>query len=71
MDPVELDNPGTETEGAVASVDPDGELQEGDPVTVSYYGQSAGAGGHAGQQPGPRGARTTASATAKGRPGKG
>jgi serine/threonine-protein kinase len=40
VDTVEIDNPGTETEGAVAGVDPDGELQEGDPVTVSYYGKS-------------------------------
>jgi serine/threonine-protein kinase len=38
VDTNELENPGTETENAVDSVDPDGELQEGDTVTVSYFG---------------------------------
>ncbi len=39
VDKSELDNPGTEQEGAVDGVDPDGELQKGDTVTVSYYGK--------------------------------
>jgi serine/threonine-protein kinase len=52
---VEIDNPGTETEGAVAGVDPDGKLQEGDPVTVSYYGKSPVPEVTPGSSPGPSG----------------
>jgi len=37
--PVEVDNDGTHDADTVASVDPDGELQEGDTVTVGYWGQ--------------------------------
>jgi eukaryotic-like serine/threonine-protein kinase len=35
----ELDNPGDEEENTVESVDPSGTLQEGDTVTVSYWGK--------------------------------
>jgi beta-lactam-binding protein with PASTA domain len=34
----ELDNPGTEDENTVAGVNPSGTLEEGDSVTVSYWG---------------------------------
>ena len=34
----EQDNPGDEEEDSVESVDPSGTLQEGDTVTVSYWG---------------------------------
>jgi eukaryotic-like serine/threonine-protein kinase len=34
---VELENPGDQPEGIVESVEPSGTLQEGDPVTVSYW----------------------------------
>ena len=36
----ELDNDGTQEEGAVESVNPTGSLQEGDTVTVRYWGQA-------------------------------
>ena len=36
----ELDNDGTQEEGAVESVNPTGTLQEGDTVTVRYWGQA-------------------------------
>jgi serine/threonine-protein kinase len=32
-----VDNPGDQTEGAVAAVDPTGTLDQGETVTVSYY----------------------------------
>jgi hypothetical protein len=35
--PVELENPGDQPDGIVASVEPSGTLQEGDTVTVSYW----------------------------------
>jgi eukaryotic-like serine/threonine-protein kinase len=35
-----VDNPGGETEDAVSGVDPSGTLQEGDTVTVSYWGKA-------------------------------
>jgi serine/threonine-protein kinase len=34
-----VDNPGAETENAVLGVDPSGTLEEGDTVTVSYWGK--------------------------------
>ncbi|QBR92865.1 serine/threonine protein kinase [Nocardioides euryhalodurans] len=37
----ELENDGTQTENAVDSVDPTTDLQEGDEVTVSYWGKAA------------------------------
>ena len=39
--PVELDNPGEQPEGIVESVEPSGPLQEGDRVTVSFWGAPA------------------------------
>ena len=36
----EIENDGTQEEGVVASVNPTGTLQEGDTVTVGYYGQA-------------------------------
>jgi serine/threonine-protein kinase len=38
VDRNQLDNPGTAQENAVQSVDPDGRLDKGATVTVSYYG---------------------------------
>jgi eukaryotic-like serine/threonine-protein kinase len=39
-----LDNPGDESENAVESVNPDGDLLKGDEVTVSYWGKAPGPG---------------------------
>jgi serine/threonine-protein kinase len=35
----ELENPGDQEEGVVVDVSPSGTLEEGDTVTISYYGK--------------------------------
>ena len=37
---MELENPGDQTEGIVVSVEPSGTLEEGDEVSVSFYGKA-------------------------------
>ena len=37
---VELENPGDQPDGVVDSVEPSGTLQEGDQVTVSFWGKA-------------------------------
>jgi hypothetical protein len=37
--PVELENPGDQQDGIVDSVEPSGTLEEGDQVTVSFWGK--------------------------------
>ena len=36
---MELDNPGDQPDGIVDSVEPSGTLEEGDQVTVSFWGK--------------------------------